>query len=503
MKSLAPDRRPTVAALVFASLLAACGGREAPSSRPLVLGQPTSALSLDPYLHDEESTYSTLEHFYERLVAFGPEMELVPELALTWQNPTDTLWRIRLRRGVLFHDGRPFEAEDVAASIRRARALPGSRVAYYLESVADVRAPDSETVEIETARPSPVLLNKLAFVAIVPRDTPMTPVTHPIGTGPYRYVSGHAGGEIVGERFDRYWGPRPGWESVRFVSFPEARNRGEAVVSGAADAVSRFPYDMTAWASRQKGMRLVATPGLGVTLLGFSVRPPSPFADLRVRRAVAAAIDRVDLVPPDERKYSIPIEQFVPAGVFGYLPALSGARPAPREARRLLAEARFRADAPIRFTFADTHADVGRSLVRQLGAAGIPLVPEPLPQAELYARFEKDPPVLFLMSWAAGTGDGSDVLEALFHTPEGGLGTANRFGYANPELDALVASAARSLDPASRRAALWDAFRLLGRDLPAVPLLQRSSLYAVRPDLEWTQRRNRRMRAVDLAPAAR
>lgn len=492
-----------MAVLVLASLVLACGGHEAPSPGQIVLGQPTSALSLDPYLHDEESTYSTLEHFYERLVAFGPEMELVPELALTWQNPTDTLWRIRLRRGVVFHDGRPFEAEDVAASIRRARALPGSRVAYYLESVADVRAADSETVEIETARPSPVLLNKLAFVAIVPRDTPLSPVTHPVGTGPFRFVSGRAGGEIVGERFDRYWGPRPAWERVRFLSFPEARSRGEAVAAGAADAVSRFPYDMTGWASRQGGMRLVATPGLGVTLLGFDVRPSSPFADLRVRRAVAAAIDRADLVPPGEGKYSIPIEQFVPAGVFGFIPTLPATRPDPREARRLLAEARFHPDVPIRFTFADTHADVGRELVRQLRAAGIPLVPEPLPQSELYARFAKDPPVLFLMSWAAGTGDGSDVLEALFHTPKGGLGAANRFGYSNRGLDALVASAARSLDPASRREALWDAFRLLGRDVPAVPLLLRSSLYAVRPDLEWTQRRNRRMRAVDLAPVAR
>lgn len=503
MKAIARDRRPPVAALVFASLLAACGGREASSPGTLVLGQPSSALSLDPYLHDEEATYSTLEHFYERLVAFGPEMELVPELALTWQNPTDTLWRIRLRRGVLFHDGRPFEAEDVAASIRRARALPGSRVAYYLESVADVRAPDSETVEIETARPSPVLLNKLAFIAIVPRDTLLSPVTHPVGTGPFRFASGHAGGEIVGERFDRYWGPRPVWERVRFLSFPEARSRGEAVVSGAADAVSRFPYDMAEWATRQKRMRLVATQGLGVTLLGFSVRPSSPFADLRVRRAVAAAIDRVDLLPPVERKYSVPIEQFVPAGVFGFIPSLPSARPDPREARRLLAEARFRQEGEIRFAFADTHADAGRALVRQLGAAGIAVTPEALPQSELYARFAKDPPVLFLMSWAAGTGDGSDVLEALFHTPRGGLGAANRFGYANPELDALVASAARSLDPASRREALWKAFRLLARDAPAVPLLLRSSLYAVRTDLEWTQRRNRRMRAVDLVPAPR
>ncbi len=475
----------------------------APRSR-IVLGQPTSALTLDPHLHDEESTYSTLEHFYDKLVAFGPDMELLPELALTWQNPTETLWRIRLRRGVVFHDGRPFEAEDVAASIRRARALPGSRVAYYLESVAEVRAPDSETVEIVTARPSPVLLNRLAFIGIVPRDTPLSPVTKPVGTGPYRFVSGTPGLTIEGERFDRYWGPAPPWERVRFVSLPDARSRAEAVSGGAADAVSRFPYDRAEWGARQKSMRLVSVRGLGVTFLGFQTTPPSPFADLRVRRAFALAIDRRTLVPEGERQYSVPMDQLVPAGVFGHIPQSPPDRPDPAEAQRLLSEARFPLRRELRLTFADTHADVGNALCRQLGASGLVVVPEPLPQPEFYARFSSNaPPLLFLMSWAAGTGDGSDLLEALFHTPGGGLGTANRFGYSRPDLDRLISGASQSLEPATRREALWAAFRLLAADVPAVPLLLRSNLYAVRPDLDWTQRRNRRMRAADLAPATR
>ncbi len=488
------------ASVVLAGSLAACRAPGASAPSTLVLGQPTSALSLDPHLHDEESTYSTLEHFYDRLVAFGPDMQLVSELALTWQNPTDTLWRIRLRSGVVFHDGRPFGAEDVAATIRRARALPGSRVAYYLESVADVRAPDPETVEIVTARPSPVLLNKLAFIGIVPRDTPLTPVTRPVGTGPYRFLGGTPGGTIEGERFDRYWGPAPAWKRVRFRSFPDARSRAEAVTTGAADVISRFPYERALWAARQPSMRLVSAGGLGVTLLGFDIRPPSPFADLRVRQAFAAAIDRASLLPETERRYSIPIDQYVPAGVFGHLPVTSPARSDPAEAARLLDEAGFRRQAEMHLVFADTHADVGRALVRQLDAAGIRVAPEPIPQAELYARFATDPPRLFLMSWAAGTGDGSDVLEALFHTPGGGLGAANRFGYSRPEVDVLVARAAGTLDAATRRDALWKAFELVGRDLPAVPLLLRSNLYAVASDLEWTQRRNRRLRALDLVP---
>ena len=488
---------------MLALLLAAC---RVPGSAPrptVVLGQPTSALTLDPHLHDEESTYSTLEHFYEKLVAFGPDMELLPELALTWQNPSETLWRIRLRRGVVFHDGRPFEAEDVAATIRRARALPGSRVAYYLEGVSDVRALDSETVEIETSRPSPILLNRLAFIGIVPRDTPLSPISRPVGTGPFRFLRGAPGQTIEAERFDRYWGAAPAWQEVRFVSLPDARSRAEAVSARVADAVSRFPYHLADWASRQPSTRLVSTRGLGVTLLGFRTKA-SPWADLRVRRAIALAIDRQALVPEGERQYSVPMDQLVPAGVFGHLPEPLADRPDLAEAARLLAEARFPFRRELRLTFADTHADIGQALCRQLGALGITVAPEPLPQPQLYARFSSaDPPLLFLMSWAAGTGDGSDLLEALFHTPGEGLGTANRFDYSSPEVDGDISRAGQSLDPATRRDALWTAFRLLAADVPAVPLLLRSNLYAVRSDLEWTPRRNRRMRAVDLAPAPR
>ncbi len=272
---------------------------------------------------------------------------------------------------------------------------------------------------------------------------------------------------------------------------------------GHADVVSRFPYEMAGWAARLHSMKLVSVPGLGVTLLGFAVRPPSPYADPRVRKGIAAAIDRIRLLPEEERKPSIPMDQFAPAGVFGHISGTSPAPPNLAESARLLAEAGFPGGRQLRLTFADTHADVGRALVKQLEAAGIRIAPEPLPQPDFYARFAADPPDLFLMSWAAGTGDGSDVLEALFHTPAGGLGTANRFGYSRPELDALVARAARTLDPAARRDALWAAFRLLAEDTPAIPLLLRSSLYAIRPDLEWTQSRNRRTRAVDLRPARR
>src|SRR5512140_2968935 len=144
-------------------LFAGCRGASAVKSSELRIAQLTSAITLDPHRHDSTYASATLGHFYDRLVNFGPDRELVPELAVRWENPSDTTWRLHLRDGVVFHDGRPFGAEDVVASIVRARSSD-SHVRHYVQPVHDVRAIDRLTVELTTDGVAPVLLNAPAFV---------------------------------------------------------------------------------------------------------------------------------------------------------------------------------------------------------------------------------------------------------------------------------------------------------------------------------------------------
>ncbi|MCI0607416.1 ABC transporter substrate-binding protein [bacterium] len=182
-----------VGLLIFLVVCSVCRREEKKvSSNQIVIGQITSAVSLDPHLVNEESTHSTLTHFYSKLVTFGPEMDLQPDLAVRWESLSETVWRLQLREGVVFHDGRSFEAQDVVASILRAQNL-GS---YDVQSIKHVYAVDRQTVEVQTYDPFPVLLNKLASVYIVPRNTGLTPIKRPLGTGPYRFVSGVPNGTI-------------------------------------------------------------------------------------------------------------------------------------------------------------------------------------------------------------------------------------------------------------------------------------------------------------------
>jgi len=474
-----------------------------PGAKPrstLVLGQPTSALTLDPHLHDEESTHSALSHFYERLVAFGPELELQPELATAWASPSDTVWRFTLRGGVRFHDSAPCEAPDVVASLQRALRLPGSQVAHYLQNVVEVRAAGPLTVEVVTSAPSPLLLNKLAFVAIVPRSTPMAPITRPVGTGPYQFVSGAAREVLQGRAFDGYWGPRPAFTAFRVVPLPDAPGRARAVVERRADVVVRFPFEFTPWARGQKGMHLASRPGLGVGLLCFSGRKGSRFADRRVREAFALAIDRSRLVDEVERPFTALAEQFVPRSVFGYAPPARSWRHDPAGARALLAEAGFPSGLEVTLVTPDTQASLGQRLALLLAEAGIRVRLESPPWDAFYARWSSGGLELFSFAYNCGTGDASDLLDSFFRTRGPSAGTLNSSGYSNERFDRLVEEAGRVLDPETRRRLMGEALALLREDLPAIPLLSRGYLYAVGDEVAWTPRMDRRARAQDMRP---
>lgn len=476
------------------------GGCRRAAPRTVVIGQVTSAIGLDPHLHDEESTHSALSHFYERLVAFGPDLDIRPELAVKWMNPSDTIWRFTLREGVLFHDGTPLTAQDVVASLQRATRLPGSQVGYYLQNVTRVAAIPPNDVEVVTSSPSPLLLNKLAFVAIVPRTAPDSPISYPLGTGPYRFVSGTPRQALEGEAFDRYWGPQPPFPRFRIVPLADAGSRAQAVVEGRADVVSRFPFGFTSWAGRQKGMHLTSRVGLGVAFLGFSLREGSPYRDRRVREAFALAIDRTRMIEPSERAYTVNAEQFVPGSVFGSSPPSRPWVHDPARARALLAQAGHPKGMEATLVISDTQASLGTALVALLGEAGIRVRIETLPWDDYFARWTRRDLDLFGFAYAAGTGDASDLLEAVFHSPSASSGAHNTSGYSNAAFDRLVDEAGRLLDPYERRRLMSEALSILREDLPSIPLVVRSNLYAVRDDIAWSARQDRRLRAQDMRP---
>ncbi len=486
MSRSAPGHRAR-RALALALLLASCG--RAPE-RTLRLVYAEAPQSLDPQRHREDVTRHVLSHFYEALVATGPGFELQPALAERWENPSERIWRLRLRSGVRFHDGTPFGAADVVRTLERA-GRPGSRVTDLVRGLARVAALDERTVEIETLQAEPLLLARLAALPILPRSVGEGEIAAPVGTGPFRLVSATPGRDRLDlERFEDYWGPAPPFRRARLEVVADDEERWAAARSG-ADVAAPMP----AAARTQPGLRVVSHPIVAAGYVVCRLSPladgrASPVADRRVRQALERALDRRRLVEVGLAGAGAPLQQLVVAGVAGHLAQGLPSAPDLELARGLLREAGGPPESPLELYVTSRRRAVGEELARQWGQLGLRVEVRsgPWSQVDAAMRSGRAPLAVAVLTFADG--DASSLFEGVLHAPRAGssLGPENTGGYARPELDDLVAAAGREMEPARRQSLLARAHALALEDLPVIPLYQPSWTYAVRDDLDFVPR---------------
>jgi peptide/nickel transport system substrate-binding protein len=451
---------------------------------------------LDPHLHDEVATHWVLDNIYDSLAAFNASMRIEPSLAISWYNPDDLTWRFQLRPGVLFHDGRPLEAADVVASLERARTRPESKTSAYLVEVASVRTVDAQTIEIQTRRPYPILLNKLTFIAIVPRDAPAR-ITMPIGTGPYRFVSYIPGISLELRSFEKSWHPGPRERVVTYGFESDARRRVDALLTHRADVVAELPSQYGDTVAHTPGLVVRAGAALGVTYLQPRVDKP-PFADVRVRRAISLAIDRHTLVAAMLQGRGDPVGQLVGQKVFGYAQEIQPPARDLETSRRLLREAGFPNGMDVALEYRS--GQNLEPLKAQLAAAGIRLHLQPRPWGELYPRLTRGEVDFYYGTWYCSSGDASDLFDGKIHTRDlaRSYGESNSNGYSNPDLDRRLESGAATLSMMERRRVFVAAMHVLDNELPLIPLFVPHNLIGSRRDVQWVPRLDFRIHAEDI-----
>lgn len=465
--------------------LAGCGRPRPTTVRIAVHADP---LSLDPHLSNEILTLALLSNVYEGLTTLDPELRVVPALAERWENPDDLTWRFHLRPGGRFHDGREVEAEDVASSLERVRSHPRSDFASYLVEVDRVRTLDRRAVELHLRRPFGGLLNKLAFLAVVPRGSPPE-IVSPVGSGPYRFVS-YRRGESLRLAPAAPGGPGGAALELEFLPVPDPAERVRRLLEGGVDVVQDLPPADGARLRGDPGVRLLSSPSTVVEYLHMRVGDPR-FDDPRVREAVDLALDRAALARDSRGGHGAPIGQLVAPGVFGFDPTLVPPRRDLARARRLLEEARFPPDLELTLEYREGRD--GEAVARQLGEAGLRVRARASPWGEVYARLQRREVGFYHGGVAATSADASDVLDSSLHSVDAarGYGNTNYSGLANPELDRTIELAAASRDPAARAALLQRAMRQALAERRVLPLLTRLDLYAARTGLEWRPRADR------------
>ena len=483
--------RQALVGVILAGLVAsaACAGRK--SGRELHVIWSTDVGSLDPNEKFEFVADTIAMNVFEPLVRYDRQMAFTPCLAKGWEMRDASVWRFRLRDGVLFQDGSTLTAEDVAFSIQRLKTKPDRDIYRYVSAITEVRIVDPLTVDIVSERPAG-LLSVLSFVYILPRRSVESAGEEaffkaPAGTGPYRIAEWRKGESLRLEAHEDYWGGRPQVPAAVFrvvakddAMWSEARRLAPAIV---------FSPTRTTWAAHRQdeAFRLVERPGLAVhfLVLRISGGPENPLSDVRVRRALRAAIDYKKLVAALPAEAAFPASQFVPPAIIGFNPDLSVPAFVPGEARRILEGAGFRQKAPLRFLTVTGGSPLDREVAEALRAAGVAVQEEPVSREELERRSVACDADLFVSGWICSTGDAGELFEGNF-SRKGSPG--HSCGYGNDEMDAAIDEIGRTLDPAIRRDLLQKSMKRLVADLPWIPLLVRYDRHALTPGIEWSTR---------------
>ena len=456
---------------------------------------------------------------YESLVTRDERFKAEPGLAVSWQMMSPTVWRFRLRPGVTFHDGSPFTADDAVFSLERALAQPSQR-AFQLKGVTAVRKLDPLNIEMQLEAPDAVLPEKLQGIGMMSKawsekhgvtraqDFNGKQETHAVrnanGTGPMRLDRYEPDVRTVLRRHAAWWGwadKRHGnVEQVVFVTVKSDATRLAALASGEVDLVLDPPYQDIARLKADPRVALLQTADIGQQYLTFDqardelqdsdVKGRNPFKDLRVRKAVYHAINVPLIVDKVLRGQGVPTGAFLSPLVDGSPADLDRRLPFdPARARLLLAEAGYPNGFSITLDCVNVawRENVCQAVSAMLTQVGIRTTLRSSPTNQFFPKLSQGTASFVEFGWTASP-DAWNSLNGLFRSfDKSGLGTFNAGRYSNPKLDALIDGIRTEPDLTRRRAMVTTVLRLVGEELPYVPLYRRTITWAAAKKVQVVQ----------------
>ena len=487
-----------------------CGarrGRTAAAHDRLVVARASDATNLDPARASDIESLEVAEQVVGRRVRFAAgRLEPEPDLATRWTVSADGMvWTFDLRSGVRFHDGTPFDAAAVVFSFERqiipehAAHEPDFVWARSYQNIKQVKALGPMRVQFQIERPYAPFLANLAIgpAAIVSPTAVRRWGTkfgrHPVGTGPYRFLEWIPGDRITLERNDDYWDTPARTRYLIMLQLPDARQRLQALESGAADIVQQLSPDDIPLVRLDPDLRLVSAPAALVSYIALNTQR-RPLDDPRIRRAIAHAIRRDAIVRYVYQGLATPAVGPLPPNVWGARSDLVSFGYDPERARTLLAEAGFSgaASRPLRL-FAPSVSrqyvpapDRVASVVRNcLEEVGLPVEIVTLEPAELQRALWAGEHDLALTGWFGANGDPDNFLYTLLDSDNTtGAHPSNVAFYSNAWFHDIIGMAQRITDRAERERLYSQAQAIVANDTPWVPRAHRMVMFATRADIK-------------------
>jgi len=450
---------------VAAGLSMSCGTETQRNS--VIFASSADATTLDPHNTTDSQSDQVIWMLYNALIRYDENMHFVPDLAESWSVAEDDVtWTFKLRRGVRFHDGTPFDAHAVKGNFERVLDPEGghNRRSLFLP-IERVEVVDDFTVNIVTEYPFGAFEPMMAHVsaAIVSPETARKygkdfgySAEAVAGTGPYRVVRWRKDLELVLERNDDYWGKLGKLDRIIYRPIPEAASRVIALEAGDVDVITHIPPADLPRLEKDPDVTVTKTLSIGAQQFRFHCKR-EPFTDPRVRRAVAYAIDRKSIidnlmpgmVAPSTGPLTPRIRGRADLGEFPY---------DPEKARELLTEAGYRDGFETKITTTPRYimgVEIAQAVAAQLAEVGIRVEIEVLEWGSIRRYWggllpEDCPLEIFIMGAGASSADADWGLRPIFSTQER---NENNYGfYSNAEFDELILKAMREIDTEKRNA---------------------------------------------------
>ena len=504
--------------LLSAALLCALAAGSA-SAQTVRIANQGDSLSMDPHSLNESLQLSVTGNVYEPLVGRAKDLSLAPALATSWKQMSPTVWRFELRKGVQFHDGTPFTADDVVFSLRRA-ADDGGDFKGVVGDVKEVRKVDDHTVDVETKAPYPILPDQLSTTYIMSKKWCETnQATRPVdrrkglenaasfranGTGPFRLRERQPNVRTTFVRNGSYWGKIEGnVQEVVFTPIGNDATRVAALLSGEVDVMEPVPLQDVDRINSSPNAKVMIGPELRTIFLGMdqkrdellfsSVKGKNPFKDKRVRQAFYQAIDIEGIQKTVMRGASKPTALMVGPGVNGFAEDMNKRLPYdPEAAKKLLAEAGYPNGFEVTMNCPNDRyvndARICQAVAANLARAGVKINLAAETKGTYFPKILRRDTSFYMLGWTPTTYDAHNALNSLTRcVDDKGAGTFNLGAYCNPELDKLILAIQGETDKNKRNQLIKDAFKIHSDDIGHLPLHQQSLAWGVSRKVDLVQ----------------
>jgi len=484
-------------------------------------------LTMDPHSQNHATTNAILQHAYEGLTRYGPTYEVEPSLATKWTYLTPTQVRFELRKGVKWHDGSDFTADDVVFSFGRTKQPQGT-MQIYVTGVNEVKKVDAYTVDLIMGSPNPVLLRNLTSFFIMSKAWSEKNNTtnvqdykakeenfasrNVMGTGSYRITSWQPEQRITMTRNDAWWDKHTGnVKEVVYTPIKSDPTRVAALLSGDVDMLTDLPTQDVARLRTDAKLKILDGPEVRTIFFApdvgspelkhSSVKGKNPFADKRVRQAMSVALDREAIKRNIMRGLSVPAGLMVAPGVNGHTNELDTPLKAdPEGAKKLLAEAGYPDGFEVRLNCPNNRyvndEEICQAAVAMWARIGIKASLMAENMATFSQKFQNFDSSLYMLGWGVATYDAQYTIQSLARTRTSGAdGNFNFSKVSDPVVDRLTDAMKSETDVAKRNGMIREALLRIKDEVLLIPIHHQVRPWAMKAGVTTVHRSDDRPEA--------